>query len=189
MEHLTQHEDTPIQTGDLVFFESGTPLYSRAISFGQGLFFDKEDARYSHVGIAFPHEGEYTIIEMLDNGVVTGHPGGRPHKTLPIDATEVDREQIADFLECIISEKRPYGWITILSITAMLWVSLMFRYLLGRMPKRWIALQLGGTSICSGAAAEALTRAGYIFGREPPSMMPADLHKMLRLGVKDYREL
>ena len=151
------------EPGDIVLTHN--PYWtSRIIRFGQRLRYDKAHAFYNHVAVAYDSRG--TIVEALGNGVVKRPISvyeDTPYYVIRVRAGSGDRRQVVNFLDAVLKARWRYGYLTIASValTLLTGYSLVFAR--------------AGTAICSGLAAEALTRCGEVFEKPPAFMVPADL--------------
>ncbi len=152
--------------GDLVFVHANH-LASKLIRFGQRLRFRGERRRYAwpnHVAVVVGESGE--IVEALTSGLARGHVSKyarTPHVVFSSHVEPLDQREIRVFAESVLKARETYGWATI--------ASLAFTQLTG---SKFVVGRVG-TAICSGFAAECLTRAGEVFERPPAYNTPADL--------------
>ncbi len=145
----------------------GKAWTSRLIRFGQRLRFRGERrayAHWNHVALALDDRGG--IAEALGEGVRETNISkyaGTDYYVLEVECSDEDRRQIVAFADAVVEARFKYGKVLIFSLG----LTLLFgsTYTLGKI----------GTAICSGFAAEAITRMGAIFPRPPAYMMPADV--------------
>lgn len=157
-----------MQPGDIVFTHA-EGWRSAAIRFGQALRARgpaRRFAHWSHVAIVTSRAGD--LIEAVDTGVKPGHvddliAGGTPFTVVETHIVPHDWEQMRDFLNSVVHARWRYGWWTLTSVA------------INHLTNSNIAWGKNGTAICSGLAAEALTRAGHIFDRPPAYMSPFHL--------------
>lgn len=133
----------------------------RLIRLAERRRFPEAYAQWTHCAIAL-HPDE--IVEATARGVhLRPYPQYETERSIvvPTHGTIAQRFACAAFLESCLG--KPYGFLTALSAGCALLTG-------GR-----LTVFLDGTDICSGLAAEALCRLGYIFPREPIAMTPAAL--------------
>lgn len=155
-----------LQPGDLVLVHAHH-FFSRLIRFGQRLRFRgrrRPYAYWNHVALVLNEQGD--LAEALGNGVVRTNLSSysdHDYTVVHTNANYHDQQQILKFAEAVLSARWRYGWFTIISLAITLTTG--SKFVIGRI----------GTAICSGFAAEALTRAGEVFPKPPAYMMPADV--------------
>lgn len=151
--------------GDVVLFE-GHHLIDRLIRTAQRRRFPPDLARWTHCAVAL---NDWAIVEAIGGGVRMREfiPDKEPDtfQIVPTHASREQRDACSRFLLSCVG--KPYGTLTAASAGLALLTG-------GK-----LALFIDGTDICSGLAAEALCRLGYIFPDEPVSMTPADLAQVL----------
>lgn len=151
------------EPGDLILTHN--PYWtSRIIRFGQRLRYDRAHAFYNHVAVVYDSRG--TIVEALGGGVEKRHISvyrDTPYYVVRVGAGSGDRRQVVNFLDAVLDAKWRYGFLTIASVA----LTLLSGYS--------VVFARSGTAICSGLAAEALTRCGEIFDKPPAFVIPADL--------------
>jgi hypothetical protein len=158
--------------GDLVFTHR-TAIYSKLITFGQGLRFrgaDKKYAHWSHVAVVVGYNGE--LVEALGRGVVRtniSYYRDVEYHYVGIQCAETDRLQMVNFAEACVG--RRYAWVEIPSLGLTLITGAK------------LVVGNPGTLICSALAAEMLCRGDFIWPREPSTMLPADLAQALRVRL------
>lgn len=135
---------------------------------GYERFHFKGGDRWSHVAC---FRSADCLTEALTRGVVETQPQAyRFIECVHVrtNLSVADGVQARKFLDACVGMR--YGWVTIggLPLRALT-------------PTRGPVLLAGGTKICSGLAAEMLTRGGYVFSVEPAAIMPAEL--AIDLGV------
>jgi hypothetical protein len=147
----------------------------KLIRFGQGLRWRgnrKPYARWNHAALVV--DGAGGIVEALGHGVehnLLGKYRDTEYVLVRTGVAGTDAAQVFAFAKSVLRAKTEYGYLEILSLGLTLAVPL--------------PVQFGspGTSICSGFVAQALTRAGYVFGVSPEYAMPADLAEHFRVRV------
>lgn len=167
VEHYPGGETAPDLAAGHVLLTHGTHWPSRIIRLGQKMRFGGERAGFAywnHVALVLNAQGE--LAEALSQGVVRTNIARYrdvDYDLVRVECSSEDRAEILEFALAVLQARESYGWWTIAGLAATLLTG--SRFVFGRV----------GTAICSGFAASALVRAGFVFERPPDFMMPADL--------------
>jgi hypothetical protein len=163
------------ELGDLILTHN--PYWtSRIIRLGQRLRYDEAHAFYNHVAVVYDSQG--SIVEALGGGVKKRHISvyeDTPYYVVRIGAGSGDRRQVVNFLDAVLEARWRYGFLTIASVA----LTLLSGYS--------VVFARSGTAICSGLAAEALTRCGEIFDKPPAFVIPADLARHFGVPLGEHR--
>lgn len=156
-----------MQPGDIILTDRKSQDFVwRAVRFGSWIRGFEERHRFGHVALVTRND---TVTEALNTGVVQ-----RPNPYDPDDFDTVlvrpvyhphDLEQVMDFADAVAAARWRYSWLTIIGLGLYCATGALL------IPQR------AGTAICSGFVADAMTRSGIIWPRQPYSMLPADIAK------------
>lgn len=166
--------DASPQPGDIVLVHAGH-VSSRLIRWGQRLRFRGERAHYAHwnhVAVITGYHGE--LIEALFTGVKEGNLSryaNVDHVVCSAVEHGCDRVQMLAFCESVARARWRYDYAEIVSVVLTLLTG-----------SKWVFGRVG-SAICSGLAAEALTRAGVIWPRPPGWMLPADIAEHFKVAA------
>jgi len=123
-------------------------------------------AHYNHVFMVTDDLG--TIIQADPSGVEYGHISAYRGQDFVLKTPPYgpgDAEIAVQAMKSFVGEK--YGWLTIASVGLSLLTGTRLRF------------GLAGTEICSGAAADAMTRANVDCGPDATFDTPADLYALV----------
>lgn len=160
-------------TVDLILVE-GTGIYSRAIRLAQRMTGFGPDAGVTHVAIKVTDDDSSAVIEAKSNGVtLTAWPAwvrtADPHQIVPVAAEPLDATEMADYVVTCANRHNRYDWLTIVSIGLHLVTGGL------------ISISLDDHNICSGLAANMLTRRGDLFDNAN-TVMPAEIARRYARG-------
>ena len=160
------------QTGDIVLVKNRT-FISYIIRVGEWLRFHKDT--WSHVAVAVDDEGG--IIEALWDGVHKTNIEKYQHVEYMIVRTSKtilsSRPDLQQALAYLYSQlDKPYGYLTLFGTAT--------RFLV---PGRAFAF-IGSHNICSGLAAQSLTRGYFTPSVQPVTMSPTELAEALGVDTR-----
>lgn len=151
-----------MKPGDFILVH-GKGFAPRMIQFGESLRFSKSCSYWNHAAI---YIGNDTFIEAK-GGHRARYTRLQDYSNEEVKIVSVPCEDDAMRENAVIFAKsqlgKGYGYVTILSL--ILWCLFGGKLTIG----------ISGTDICSGLVARATERMGFIYDRDPETVMPADL--------------
>lgn len=185
--HRPGEKSPEVNVGDIILTHS-TFLTGKIIRFGQRLRWRgarKQFAQWNHAALVIQptflrdyrtYEGGSVVAEVYAPARIAealGH-GVEENSIAKYEDTEYavihcgpfltdDKIQIMNFAHSVLLKRARYGYLEILSLCLSL------------LTPPWVQFGTPGTMICSGFAAQALTRAGVVWPVDPSYAMPADI--------------
>lgn len=157
-----------MQPGDIGFLSKRGDIIASLIRFAERRKYgDVAASHYNHVFMCVDVDG--TIVEALPSGVTVGNVSKYAGEDFVLKTPPYAPGEAANAVAAMrASVGDGYGFLTFVSVALTLMTGTRLRF------------GLAGTEICSGAAADALTRANVDCGEDETFDTPADLYALVK---------